>query len=312
MIINPIIPIWIMVLICIFFLVLKRKGTANYIRQILIVALLFIINLRIMIRGDEIPTDTKNVDVLFVVDNTISMLAEDYDGDGRRLDAVKNDCEYIINQFPGASFSVVTFDSNVKAKIPYTIDTNMAMETIKILRSQEEFYATGTSLNDAMEFLKGYLDNDRETYQVVFFISDGEITSSDSLKSYKDLEKYVDAGAVLGYGTDKGGGMKPPTYLDEEEYLYYYDDDFNRKKAISKIDEKNLKSIASDLGVEYVHMTKQSKIKNTITSINSSIATLETEEGLTGTVGYNDIYFYFAIALFVLLLIDYIYYKKKI
>lgn len=312
MIINPIIPIWIMALICVFFLILKRKGTVNYIRQILIVVLLFVINLRIMIRGDEIPASTKNVDVLFVVDNTISMLAEDYDGNGRRLDAVKADCEYIIDQFPGASFSVVTFDSNVKAKIPYTIDTNMTIETINVLRSQEEFYATGTSLNDAMAFLKDYLDNERETYQIVFFISDGEITSSDALKSYKELEKFVDAGAVLGYGTSEGGAMKPPTYLDEEEYLYYYDDDFNRKKAISKIDEGNLKSIASDLGVEYVHMTKQNKIKNTITSINSKIATLESEDGLTGTVGYDDIYYYFVIALFVVLLVDYIYYKKKI
>lgn len=44
--INPIIPIWVMSLLCVLFLVLGRKGKFNYIRQVIIVALLFAINLR--------------------------------------------------------------------------------------------------------------------------------------------------------------------------------------------------------------------------------------------------------------------------
>ena len=43
--IHPIIPIWLMAVICVGMLVMKRKGIWNYIRQILIVALLFTINL---------------------------------------------------------------------------------------------------------------------------------------------------------------------------------------------------------------------------------------------------------------------------
>ena len=61
-----------------------------------------------MVPGKDVTNLSNNVDVLFVIDNTISMLAEDYDGDGRRMDAVKEDCKYIMEQFPGASFSVVT------------------------------------------------------------------------------------------------------------------------------------------------------------------------------------------------------------
>ena len=135
MIINPIIPIWAMAILCIFFLFQKRKGKANYIRQILIVILLFLINMRVMIRGDDVPMVTPKVDVMFVVDNTISMLAEDYNGDNRRMDAVKNDCKYIMEQFPGASFSVVTFGDSVQRMIPYTVDVNMAVETIGLLAS---------------------------------------------------------------------------------------------------------------------------------------------------------------------------------
>ena len=105
MIINPIIPIWLMGIICVVCLVFKRKGIFNYIRQIIIIVLLFVVNLRIMVPKDDATNITCDIDVLFVVDNTISMLAEDYDGDGRRMDAVKADCQYIMEQFSGASFS---------------------------------------------------------------------------------------------------------------------------------------------------------------------------------------------------------------
>ena len=47
MTINPIIPLWLMGIICIVLLFFKRKGIFNYVRQIVIVALLFLINMRI-------------------------------------------------------------------------------------------------------------------------------------------------------------------------------------------------------------------------------------------------------------------------
>ena len=34
------------------------------------------------------------------------MLAEDYDGHDRRIDAAKEDCKTIMKEFAGASFSV--------------------------------------------------------------------------------------------------------------------------------------------------------------------------------------------------------------
>lgn len=100
MIINPIIPVWLMGILCVFLLFMKRKGTYNLIKQIVIVILLFVINLRIMIGNGDVDTVTVDADVLFVVDNTISMLAEDYNGTERRMDAVKEDLRYIMEQLP--------------------------------------------------------------------------------------------------------------------------------------------------------------------------------------------------------------------
>ncbi|MBQ3514652.1 MAG: VWA domain-containing protein [Lachnospiraceae bacterium] len=315
MIINPIIPVWIMGIICILLLFFKRKGIFHYIRQILIVVLLFVINLRIMVPGKDVTNLSNNVDILFVVDNTISMLAEDYNGNDRRIDAVKEDCKYIMEQFPGASFSVVTFGNSVERTVPYTVDYNMALQAIEVLNGQMEYYASGTSLNDVMSELNNILKNERDTYKIIFFISDGEVINSEELKSYSELEQYVDAGAVLGYGTKKGGAMRPLKYTGDEEkpeYLYYYDEDYNEVKAISKIDEGNLKQIASDFGIDYVHMTKQSEIHDEIKKLQSLIGKQADYDEAGNKKGYVETYYFFAIPLLLLLIFDYIYYKRKL
>ena len=315
MIINPIIPIWAMTIICIIFLVLKRRGIFNYVRQIIAVVLIFVINLRLTIpSGFEQQGISLDIDVLFVIDNTISMLAEDYNGNERRLDAVKEDCRYIVENFKGASFSVVTFDNEVLLRTPYTVDTNMTIQTINMLKSQGKLYAKGTSLNDAMKSMEGFLNKNRNTYQIVIFISDGELTKKNKLDSFPELAQYVDAGVVLGYGTDAGGPMKVIYYpgSDEEpEYLYYYDSYYNRKQAISKIDEKNLKSIAKDFGVEYVHMTEHSQIKDVLKGLqkNTPVGTKVDKVALSGD---KELYYYFTIPLALIMIYDFVYYRRRI
>lgn len=113
MIVNPIIPIWIMALICIAIVLINIKnGKYNIIKQIIISILIFMINLRIMVpyKGNENQI-TNELDVLFVIDNTISMVAEDYNQNMKRIEGVKKDCNYIIDNIPGAKFSVISFNN---------------------------------------------------------------------------------------------------------------------------------------------------------------------------------------------------------
>lgn len=313
MIVNPIIPIWGMAIISIFFLLLKRKGIGNYIRQIFIVILLFVINMRIMVPDGDVPTVTQNVDVVFVVDDTISMLAEDYNGNERRMDAVKKDCKYIVEQLPGMSFSIIKFADRVEQLLPYTVDGNMVVETIGLLHGTSRYHAQGTSLNNVLGQLDKFLERGKGSYKIIFFISDGEVVSSDKLKKYENLNQYVDGGAVLGYGTKEGGPMKSVESWEEEEqeYLYIYNDDYEKVNAISKLDEENLKSIAADFGVEYVHMTETSKIDATLKKLQEEINELDIEKDMGSKEGYADIYYVFVIPLVVLLLMEVISHKKK-
>ena len=112
--IDPIIPIWLMLILCVGMAFLKRRKRSAYIRQIAAIILIFLINLRIMVPSSNVETSVRKLDtyVLFVVDDTISMLAQDYAGDTERLTAVKKDCEHIVDEMDGAKFAVITFNNS--------------------------------------------------------------------------------------------------------------------------------------------------------------------------------------------------------
>ncbi|SEV85472.1 Ca-activated chloride channel family protein [Ruminococcaceae bacterium KH2T8] len=327
--IDPILPIPIIAIVCVALIALKRKGVWNFIRQIIIAIMVFIICLRPSVPTDKVTIVNNEVDVLFVVDNTISMLAEDYGSDnGRRIDAVKADVETIMDDFAGARYALITFGDDPLYMVPYTTSPDAVIQAINTLEGETKNYADGTSMNTAFDTMQEVLEQhaaqqeddkdkngDFETgrIQVVFFISDGEITSNDRLRSYERLADYVDVGGVLGYGTTSGGEMYVRSYaLDEEpELLQYYDSNYNLVTAISKIDEDNLEQIATDLGVGYYHMTKPSDVSSMTSEINAAIEHGEFDTSTKEGEGKFEIYWAFAGALAAFLMFDLFYYRKK-
>lgn len=305
--INPIIPIWLMTILCVGMLFLKRRDMAAYIRQIIAVTLIFLINLRIMVPSANVSTNTQTLDtyVLFVVDDTISMLARDYDGDTERLTAVKKDCSHIIEQLDGAKFAVISFNNNANLVAPYTDNSEYANDVIDSLYPLDSMYARGTSMNVCLDVMTDTLKRAREKADgsvVVFFISDGEITNEDRLESFKAAAKYVDGGAVLGYGTKDGGNMYVKSYYTDQEELLEDTSAYPRKPAVSKIDESNLKSIADDLEVSYINMNDSQNIDPVLEKIQRE----NTGDSKTGKVnGFVDIYYIFAAIFAVLLMLDF-------
>lgn len=314
MIISPIIPIWVMIIICVILGILAiNKNKYASLRCLLIIVLLFIINLRIMISSSDVIVMSNNLDVIFVIDATISMAAEDYNGNQKRLEAVKKDCNYIMEQLAGAKFSVISFKTSSQILIPFTKDTTMATESINAIQTEYKLYARGSSMNVPKENMLQLLESSSKKEnrkRIVFFISDGEITNDDKLESFSELKKYVDDGAVLGYGTITGGNMKTKDYSLSKEEEYIKDEtSYPRVNAVSKIDEHNLKSIAKDLEIEYIHMDKQSNITEKLKEIKRSIISNSDEEKTKSSV---DIYYLFAVPLLLILIYEFISYKRSL
>ena len=308
----PIIPIWIMFIICLLLIIYIIKKNNKNIIQIIMVILIFIINLRIMIPSDNSMVMSNNLDVIFAIDNSISMNAEDYNGNNTRLYAVKKDCKYIINRLNGARFSVITFNHKANIVSPFTKDNNMVIESIDVIEPINNSIARGSSLNSSHDLLLKTLkssEKKKNKIRIVFFISDGEITDDSTLNSFKDISNHIKNGAVLGYGTKQGGQMKSKSYYDEKEDYLKDETDYPYKIAISKIDENNLKQISKDMNISYIHMNKQSRINNKIREINKLVNTSISSNDKSG---YDDIYFIFVIPLLVLLIIELGNYRRNI
>ncbi len=313
MIINPIIPIWLMAIICIALAICKRKGKFAYIRQIIMIILLFMINLRMMIPTDvEVSTKRIDANVFFVIDNTISMAANDCADGTTRMDALKADCNNITGSLSGARFSLITFANISKLVSPLTESTSFVNSCIKGIGVTDELYAKGSSMNICKDMLVELVKaaNEKNTGKViVFFISDGEITNGDTLDSFKEAAKYIDGGAVLGYGTSKGGNMYIKDYFSDDLVVIEDKSEYPYEKAVSKIDEENLKAIAKDMGIEYINMTTENKLDTVIDNIKKDTASLGDEDSRLD--GYKDIYFIFIIPLVGMLVYEFINWKRK-
>lgn len=314
MITRPIIPIWIMIIICLLVLVFSFRRLFPFILRIIMVILLFLANLRIMLPNGKAKSIAGNLDIVFAIDTTVSMNAEDYNGNNTRLSAVKEHCDYIIKELGGSRYSIISFDSISRINVPFTYDINIVNETIKSLKPPTNRYASGSGINMPIEDILLQLKNnvsdkkkEDKRVKILFFMSDGEDNTNTKIEDYKKLANYIVSGAVIGYGTPKGGYMKnPDSYMQKAEYVI---DPRTNDKAVSKIGESSLKNIASYLNLDYINMKDFKDIKNKVSEIKNKVV-FEFDE--KEAKYYEETYYYFIIGFMVIFAIDFINFKRSL
>lgn len=249
--------------------------------------MLVTIGVRPMVFNNDRKAITKNIDVLFVVDTTLSMWANDYQDGEQRMNAVMADVNHIMEEMSGASFGLIRFDNQSQILSPFTTDTRNIRDALTVLLRPASGYANGSTLGlpvEDMELLleSSYSKKNRQT--VVFYISDGEETNEQEVSSFVSLHEYIDSGAVLGYGSKTGGTM---SYRSGGTV---YDPDTG-EAAVSCINEETLKQIAADLGVDYIRMEKSEDTDRIIKSVLRSCS--RSEDAKSYDI-YQDICYIFA------------------
>ncbi len=313
MITNPIIPIFLMIIICIFLIVLVIINKKHIITRLLIIILLFVINLRPMKINTETESFNTNLDVLFVVDTTISMDALDMNG--TRLNRAISDIKTIMSELSGSNFALITFGNNVTIVSPFTFDTKRIETAISNLETADLLYANGTAVDkviDQMELLVSSSSERENVSTVVFFITDGEFNKTEDLSGFKKFGNLISSGAVVGYGTKEGGKIKLNTKgkdyyksrVDEDGYLLDMDT-YPYKPAVSKLDENNLRTLADNLSIEYVQANNINKIVN---NVKKGVKYNTTSK----TIGGDDYYFYFSFLLIPLFLYEIVIYRREL
>ena len=245
-----------------------KRGRVATVRRSLMVAMVTLLLAGPSIPG-EVTSVTSNTEVWLVIDRTGSMVAEDYGSERQpRITGVQSDVNTLIESMAGARFSVQTFDSTMRTVIPMTTDLTAVRSFLDTFTQELSEYSQGSSpdvpatplLEDVIQASTAAPQNVR----FVVFLGDGETSNgapAPDPTAWTALAPYIDGGMVIGYGTTQGGMMRAYRLGQEssQEYILDYSQP-GTPPAISRIDEPQLRSMASQLGVPYIHSPNTSEI----------------------------------------------------
>ena len=310
MILNPILPIYIIALLAIFIVVLsvfciikKKFRSIATLRRILVLVFLLITLLRPSLANGTTQQVSMDVTLFLIIDNSNSMYVEDVNGD-TRTSALKKDALRIIKSFPGAHYSIIALDKASYTLLPTTTDFNAAIvgiDTLDVISSQD---SSGSNLNDlivfAQEGIKQYSKKHPESQNIVVLMSDGDTTTDSADAISFSSFKAVSAGLVLGYGSSEGG-IVPYYEKDVDSHSAVRRKDLDLSSCVSKINEDYLQEIANSYHFKYTHSygdMSATLIDNLKDTAKSKINTNSNKNAISNT----EFYWIFALIVLVLLL----------
>lgn len=314
---RPLLPLWAMAVVFVPLLAAtlglllrgwRRPGRPIWgsIRLVLATLLLLTIGLRPSLPDSAAEGRTTDLDVIFAVDVTISMAAEDYDGAQERLVGVRADIEQLVEQLPGSRFSLVTFGGFVYTEVPFTTDGAALMSSASLLRHEFNTISAGSSLQSLNDPLLQLIERAEDTYpertRVLVVLTDGEQTR-DGEESFdlSGLHEHLGAALVLGYGTEQGGAMRQRApWVPDQSEAPYLTDVRTGEQIISRLDPVALQRLADQLGGQYEQRSAPGPVAGT-DALRSVSTQLDSPEEI---VGYRDIHWMFAIPLLCLTLLE--------
>ena len=303
----PILPLWLylalsLMLLAVAGLLLLKGATAARWRYAALVVLVLVAGARPGLVGAPAPVANTELNVYFVVDVTPSSAAEDFNGKSPRIEGMKGDIQALATELAGARFSLITFDSKASVTLPLTTDATALATMTEVISPKPAYISQGSSISVAHQLLAQRLadsaKNHPERPRLVFYLGDGEQTAAQAPEPFKDKMELIDGGAVLGYGTTAGGKMREYSFSSTSSGPYILDKSANYAPAISRIDEKALAGIASQLDVPYVHREQPGNIAAALgksaPKVSSSPGGTEVRVG----AGRTELYWLFALAAF--------------
>tara|TARA_S200000501_G_scaffold245313_1_gene229757 strand:+ start:277 stop:1314 length:1038 start_codon:yes stop_codon:yes gene_type:complete len=195
--------------------------------------------------GTQLETvKREGVDIVFAIDVSKSMLAEDIAPN--RLEKSKRLVSAILNQLASDRVGIVAYAAQAIPQLPITTDYGSAKMFLQALNT-EMLSSQGTALDSAIDLSGTFFDDEDQTNRVLFLISDGEDHSDDAANA---AERAADIGIkifTLGVGTEEGG----PIPIKERGVIDSYKKDFEGEVVITKKNPIVLAQIAEATGGAY-------------------------------------------------------------
>ena len=188
----------------------------------------------------------EGVDIVFAVDVSKSMLAEDIAPN--RLEKAKRLVSEIINQLASDRIGIIAYAGQAFPQLPITTDYGAAKMFLQSMNT-DMLTSQGTAINEAIELATTFYDDEEQTNRVLFIISDGEDHSEGS--TLNAVEDAVEAGIqiyTIGVGKPKGA----PIPLKRNGILESLKKDAQGEVVITKLNQEILMDISDEGNGKYI------------------------------------------------------------
>lgn len=228
------------------------KSTLKMLVVLMALALLVIalVNPKI---GTQLKTiKREGVDIVFALDVSRSMLAEDIAPN--RLEKSKQIISKIIDKLGSDRVGIIIYAGNAYPLLPIT--TDQAAAKMFLQNADPDMVSSqGTAINEALKLAKSFYDDDEQTNRFLFIVSDGE--DHEENVSYITDEAIKEGIKIFSIGVGTSQGVPIP--LKRNGVLIGYKKDREGETVITRLNEQTLQKIASDGDGEYIVGNNTSK-----------------------------------------------------
>jgi len=246
--------------------------------------------------GTKIETVTRQgVDVVFAVDVSKSMLAEDVAPN--RLEKSKQLVTQIINNLVGDRVGVIGYAGSAFPQVPITTDFASAKLFLNNMNT-DMVSSQGTAINEAINLSKTYYNDQEQTNRVLFIVSDGE----DHQEQDQDAVAAAVASGIQIYTIGVGSSAGAPIPIKRNGILQYYKRDQDNNQVITKLNAQNLQNIAEWGQGKYIDGTQTKEVVAQVQDILNAMDKTEFES--KQFTDFKDQFQWFLVLALVLLLAD--------
>jgi len=202
----------------------------------------------------------EGVDIVFAVDVSKSMLAEDIAPN--RIEKAKQLVAQIINNLASDRVGIIAYAGKAFPQLPITTDYAAAKMFLQSMNT-DMLSSQGTAIDEAIQLARTYFDDEDQTNRVLIIISDGEDHSEIATEA---AEEAINEGIkifTIGVGTAKGG----PIPIKRNGIVLNYKKDSEGQTVITKLNEEVLVEIADEADGQYINGRNTVEVVETIREI---------------------------------------------
>ncbi|GAA4280403.1 vWA domain-containing protein [Gaetbulibacter aestuarii] len=213
----------------------------------------------------------EGVDIVFAVDVSKSMLAEDVAPN--RLEKSKQLVTQIINNLASDRVGIIAYAGKAFPQLPITTDYASAKMFLNNMNT-DMLSSQGTAINEAIKLASTYFDDESQTNKVLIIISDGEDHSQEAVDMAKQAHQEDGIRIfTIGVGTKKGG----PIPIKSNGVVLNYKKDSNGETVITHLNEETLEGIAQQGQGVYINGKSTTNVVDQIKDVLNKMDKTEFE-----------------------------------